>query len=123
MVNVEGEKNSEVGKWVFFGGFVYFNELVFEVVKREFEEEMGVKDIYLKYYGVYDEFGRDDRGWVIINVYYVIVSEDSLIKWKVNDDVVWVELFKIDEIFLLFLVFDYEIIIWDVIKEIKKDLL
>ncbi|KJL06178.1 MULTISPECIES: NUDIX domain-containing protein [Priestia] len=123
MLNAEGEKNSEAGKWALPGGFVHPDESAFEAAKRELEEETGVNDIHLKHYGVYDEPGRDDRGWVITNAHYAIVPEDSLIKRKANDDAARVELFKIDEIFSLPLAFDHEIIIRDAIKEIKKDLL
>ncbi|WP_019240946.1 MULTISPECIES: NUDIX hydrolase [Bacillus] len=121
--NAEGHHNIEASKWALPGGFVGETESALEAAKRELAEETGVNGIHLKHFGVYDQPGRDPRGWIISNAHYAIVPEAALIHRSANDDAENVELFTLDEVFSLDLAFDHRQIIEDAITEIRKDLL
>ncbi|HYK73183.1 MAG TPA: NUDIX hydrolase [Pseudoneobacillus sp.] len=120
--NAEGEANIEGGKWALPGGFINPNETAIVAAKRELEEETGVTDIHVKHFGVYDQPGRDPRGWIISNAHYAIVTQDYLSKRKAADDAAKVELFDLNEVFQLNLAFDHRQIIDDALWFIKKDM-
>ncbi|KKI91912.1 ADP-ribose pyrophosphatase [Bacillus sp. SA1-12] len=122
-LNAEGHANIEAGKWALPGGFVQPNESALEAAKRELEEETSVNSIHIKHYGVYDQPGRDPRGWIISNAHYAIVPEHELAKRRANDDAEDVKLFSVDEVLSLDLAFDHRQIIEDAIAVIKHDLL
>ncbi|MCM3236528.1 NUDIX hydrolase [Heyndrickxia oleronia] len=122
-LNAEGQLNIEAEKWALPGGFVQENESALEAAGRELEEETGVKGIHIKHFGVYDQPGRDPRGWIISNAHYAIVPEQYLSKRQANDDAAEVELFSLEDIFRIDLAFDHEQIIQDAIKRITGDLL
>ncbi|MGE8205504.1 NUDIX domain-containing protein [Heyndrickxia sp. NPDC080065] len=122
-LNAEGQPNIEAQKWALPGGFVQENESAFEAAKRELEEETGVKNIHLKHFGVYDQPGRDPRGWIISNAHYAIVPERSLVTRKANDDAAEVELFSIEDVLSIELAFDHVQIIKEAIERITSDLL
>ncbi|MCM2674922.1 NUDIX domain-containing protein [Alkalicoccobacillus plakortidis] len=126
-LNAEGDVNIEAGKWALPGGFVQENESAYEAAKRELLEETSIKDIHVKHFSVYDQPGRDPRGWIITNAHYAIVPESHLINRKANDDAAEVHLFTIEEVLELAstsqLAFDHDKIIKEAIKNIKTDLL
>ncbi|WP_010096618.1 NUDIX domain-containing protein [Ornithinibacillus scapharcae] len=124
-VDAAGRPNIEGGKWALPGGFIdgRTKETALEAAARELEEETGISGIFLKHFGVYDEFGRDKRGWIIANAHYAIVPEQALSKRKAADDAVEVQLFSIDEVFSLNLAFDHRKIIKDAISFIERDLI
>lgn len=122
-LNAEGQKNIEAQKWALPGGFVQENESAFEAAKRELEEETGIKGIHVKHFGVYDQPGRDPRGWIISNAHYAIVPEHSLVKRQANDDAAEVELFSLEDVWNVELAFDHAQIIKDAIERITSDLL
>lgn len=122
-LNAEGQLNIEAEKWALPGGFVQENESALEAAGRELEEETGVKGIHIKHFGVYDQPGRDPRGWIISNAHYAIVPEQYLSTRQANDDAAEVELFSLEEIFRIELAFDHKQIIQDAIKQITGDLL
>lgn len=123
LVDSEGRPNIEAGKWALPGGFVNPNETAFECAKRELMEETGVEIIHLEHFGVYDQPGRDPRGWIISNAHFAIVPEDKLKYRQANDDADEVQLFSIKEVLNLDLAFDHAQIITDSIDAIRKKLL
>ena len=104
----KGNPNIEGGKWALPGGFVQPDETAFTAAVRELEEETGVTGLKIKHFGVYDQWGRDKRGWIISNAHYAIVPENLLAKRKAGDDAAEVELFDMDELIHLDLAFDYQ---------------
>jgi ADP-ribose pyrophosphatase YjhB (NUDIX family) len=122
--DAEGEPNIEGGRWALPGGFIDGNqkETAMEAAARELEEETGVKELYLRHFGVYDEFGRDPRGWIISNAHYAIVAEQKLIKRRAADDASEVKLFTLDEAIKLELAFDHRKIILDAAGLIKREM-
>lgn len=98
-------------------------ETAYTAAKRELKEETNVEGLHVKHFGVYDEFGRDPRGWMISNAFYAIVPEENIGQREANDDAAEVELFDIDEVFKLDLAFDHRKIIKDALKFIKKEMI
>ncbi|KIL43274.1 ADP-ribose pyrophosphatase [Jeotgalibacillus campisalis] len=119
----EGNPNIEGGKWALPGGFVHPDETAYEAAVRELEEETSVKDIHLQHYQVYDQPGRDPRGWILSNAHYAIVKEQYLDSKKANDDAQEVELFSMEEIESLNLAFDHEKIVKDAFDIIKREMI
>src|SRR4051812_22983401 len=68
----EGNANVEGDKWALPGGFVNPDETAYTAAKRELKEETGVTGFHLKHFGVFDQPGRDPRGWIISNAFYAI---------------------------------------------------
>lgn len=123
MTDSEGRPNMEAGKWALPGGFVDPNETAFQSAIRELREETGVDRIHVEHFGVYDQPGRDPRGWIISNAHYAIVPEYQLAGRQANDDASAVELFSVKEVLNLDLAFDHAVIIQDAISIIEKKLL
>ncbi|MED3553131.1 NUDIX hydrolase [Cytobacillus praedii] len=118
----EGHSNVEGGKWALPGGFIKPEETAYEAAVRELSEETGITGLRIKHFGVYDQFGRDKRGWIISNAHYAIVPENKLVKRRAADDASEVELFSMDEVFQLDLAFDHKQIIEEALWFIKKDM-
>ncbi|WNS73697.1 NUDIX hydrolase [Bacillus sp. DTU_2020_1000418_1_SI_GHA_SEK_038] len=118
----EGDPNIEAGKWALPGGFIRPEETAYDAAVRELSEETGVTGLRIKHFGVYDQIGRDRRGWIISNAHYAIVPENKLIKRRAADDAAEVELFSMDEVFQLELAFDHRQIIEEALWFIKKDM-
>lgn len=123
LLDSEGRPNIEAGKWALPGGFVNPQENAFQSARRELKEETGVDDIHLEHFGVYDNPGRDPRGWIISNAHYAIVPEHKLSNRQANDDASDVALFSVKDVLHLDLAFDHAKIIEDAIKVIQKKLL
>lgn len=121
--NKEEEPNIEGGKWALPGGFIQPDETAYEAAKRELKEETNVEGIHIEHFGVYDKFGRDQRGWIISNAHYAIVPEAFLWKREAADDAAEVHLFAIEEVFQLELAFDHRQIIEDALQAVRKDML
>lgn len=123
MLDSEGRPNMEAGKWALPGGFVDPNETAYQSAIRELREETGVEHIHVEHFGVYDQPGRDPRGWIISNAHYAIVPEYQLAGRQANDDASAVELFSVKDVLNLDLAFDHAVIIQDAISVIQKKLL
>ncbi|AZB44772.1 NUDIX domain-containing protein [Bacillus sp. FJAT-42376] len=123
METAEGTPNIEAGKWALPGGFVQPDETALEAAHRELLEETGVRGIHMKHYGMYDQPGRDPRGWILSNAHYAIVPEDLLHNRKASDDAEDVQLFPLEDLDSITLAFDHEQLIQDAIREIRSDLL
>ena len=113
------------GKWALPGGFVEHGESALNGAYRELVEETGIDDVYLKHFGVYDEFGRDPRGnqWVITNAHYAIVPERYLEHRVAGSDAEEVRLIAVSELDNLPFAFrDHRKIIEDALNCVKKDM-
>ncbi|MFA1818832.1 NUDIX domain-containing protein [Virgibacillus oceani] len=123
-IDEEGKPNIEGDKWALPGRFIdgHKKETAREAAARELEKETGVKELYLKHFGVYDKFREDARGWIISNAYYAIVSEQKLMKRRAAYDASEVKLFTLDEALQLELAFDHRKAISDAAELIKKDM-
>ena len=60
--------------WALPGGFSVKGESCDETALRELAEETGVKDAYLRPFGVFSEPGRDPRGWIISHGYLALID-------------------------------------------------
>ncbi|GGE34026.1 ADP-ribose pyrophosphatase [Pullulanibacillus camelliae] len=122
--NAEGRQNAEGGKWALPGGFVdaIHKETALMAAERELREETGVDGLFLKHFGVYDAFGRDERGWIISSAHYAIVPEHDLAHRQAGDDAAEVRLFTIEEVFQQSLAFDHEEMIRDALTAIERDM-
>lgn len=99
-----------MGKWAFPGGFVEIDEDLDEGVRRELEEETGLKNIELIQFKTYGKPGRDPRGRTISVVYHGFIPDENL-KIRAGDDaaqVAWIELDSLPQ-----LAFDHEHILRD----------
>lgn len=124
-INAEGNPNMEAGKWALPGGFVDGGrrESALKAAARELKEETGIEDVFLKHFGTYDAWDRDQRGWIIANAHYAIVPEFQLKKRKAADDAEEVALFSLEEVQHLSLAFDHQKIIRDAMSLIEWDML
>ena len=65
------------GEWALPGGFVDEGELVAQAAARELAEETGLKLGSLCLLGVYDNPGRDPRGWTVSVAYFAPVPAQA----------------------------------------------
>lgn len=102
------------GDWALPGGFVDEGERSVEAARRELAEETGIEVPDLDSFaliGVYDEPGRDPRGWTISAAYAAQVSQ--VLEAKGGDDAAEARWFPLSS--LPSLAFDHGRIIADVI--------
>lgn len=76
------------------GGFLRKGETVEEAVRRELEEEAGVKNSKLIPLKVYSKTGRDPRGWIISDTFISLTNTVELSTLENSDakEAVWLEL-------------------------------
>lgn len=98
------------GKWALVGGFVEYGETTENAVKREVEEETGMKVEVKELLGVYSEPKRDPRGHVV-SICYIVESKSNEI--KINEEVKEARFFSLEEIKSMELAFDHAKIIRD----------
>lgn len=55
------------GSWHLPGGFMGYGERLADTAKRKSFQETGLKVGIMKYVGVYDKFGQDSRGHVVVH--------------------------------------------------------
>lgn len=84
-----------IGQWAFPGGFVSLDESTEQAVRRELEEETGVKDLYLDQLYTVSTPGRDPRGWTV-SVCYMAVMDRGAAKVRAGDDAAEARWFHID---------------------------
>ncbi|OPA72887.1 ADP-ribose pyrophosphatase [Paenibacillus selenitireducens] len=111
------------GKWALPGGFSSPQETLLQAAKRELLEETGVADIHLELLGIYDQPGRDKRGWVISAAHVALVNERYLSKRQAADDAEDVQLFTIEEALELDLAFDHRLILEDAQRYVRCQML
>ncbi len=76
------------------GGFLRKGETVEEAVRRELEEEAGVKNSKLIPLKVYSKTGRDPRGWIISDTFISLTNTVELSTLENSDakEAIWLEL-------------------------------
>lgn len=111
------------GQWALPGGFCDEHESMYDCARRELEEETGVKDVYLEYFGVYSEPGRDPRGWIISHAFFALVHEKWLEGRKAADDAEAVALFPVAEALQMNLAFDHNQMLADALQKVREKML
>jgi len=102
------------GIWALPGGFVEYGEKVENAVVREIFEETGLKTEIDKIFKIYSDPNRDPRGHTISIVYFLKILGGKL---EGKDDASEARFFNVKN--LPELSFDHNIIIKDLIKEVK----
>ncbi len=102
-------KNPPFG-WALPGGFVDWGETVEEAVKREVEEETGIKAKSLDFFGVYSNPQRDPRFHTVSCVYVIRPLNRN---FKASSDAKNIGLFSRRDIKRLHLAFDHRNILED----------
>lgn len=111
------------GQWALPGGFCGEDESMYDCARRELLEETGVADVFLEYFNVYSEPGRDPRGWIISHAFLALVNERLLAKRQANDDAADVRLFSVEEALKMELAFDHNRILRDALERIREQML
>ncbi len=122
-LTAEGTENIEAGKWALPGGFVKDSENGLEAAERELMEETGIQNIHMKHFGVFDQPGRDPRGWILSNAFYALVPEHLLKSRQANDDAADVALFSVADVLQSELAFDHQEIIKQALEMVTKVML
>ncbi len=65
------------GCWALPGGFCKANEKIYETARRELYEETNVENAYLNLVGIFDDIGRDPRGWIISNTFLALMDGEK----------------------------------------------
>ena len=73
------------GYWALPGGFVELYENLEDTVRRELEEETGVKGLPVEQFACYGDYQRDPRARVITTAYFSLVNEKE-VRVKAGDD-------------------------------------
>ncbi|NVM28392.1 MAG: NUDIX hydrolase [Candidatus Helarchaeota archaeon] len=108
------------GHWALPGGFVELGERAEDAVRREAEEETGLKIEILKLSGVYSDPERDPRGHTITIAYLCKIKSPEG-KLKGGTDAKEAKVFTTDDISTMQLAFDHNIIIRDALKIADKE--
>lgn len=74
------------GAWAFPGGFVNVGESLREAVRRELEEETGIRGVHLEQLRAYGDPERDPRGHVVTVAYLGVVGWDALPQAEAGSD-------------------------------------
>ncbi|MDH7506905.1 MAG: NUDIX hydrolase [Candidatus Thermoplasmatota archaeon] len=106
------------GKWALPGGFVEYGEKVEEAIVREIKEETGLITKIKEPVGIYSDPKRDPRGHVVSIVFLLDIIDGKL---KADDDALDVKFFDLKK--LPDLSFDHDIIINDIKRRIKDNVL
>lgn len=103
-------KNND-GKLCLPGGFVNEGENAKDAIARILSNYINLEQCFMRHIAVFDEPGRDNRGWVVSNVFYIIIKDG-------------VEgFYDIDDLPYDMIAFDHLEIIEKIKENIKKDLL
>jgi len=85
-------------RWVLPGGFIKDDESLIDAVKRELQEEAGIRVNYLEQLSTFgDEVNRDSRGRVISVAYFALVNPQNFML-KADTDAKDARWFPVDEI-------------------------
>ena len=107
------------GQWGLPGGFVEDQEDLIDGMKRELEEETGLKIQNARQLKTYGTPGRDPRGRTVSVVYHALIEQkDSEV--KAGDDAAeaqWFNVHHLPEV----LAFDHAEILQDALKALKSE--
>jgi len=106
------------GKWALPGGFVEYGEKVENAVIREVKEETGLITKIKEIVGIYSDPNRDPRGHIVTIVFLLEIITGKL---NAEDDADSVKYFNLNK--LPNLSFDHRIIIDDIIRRMKNNVL
>ncbi|MNK29932.1 bifunctional nicotinamide mononucleotide adenylyltransferase/ADP-ribose pyrophosphatase [compost metagenome] len=85
-------------RWVLPGGFIKDDESLIDAVKRELQEEAGIRVNYLEQLSTFgDEVNRDSRGRVISVAYFALVNPQNFML-KADTDAKDARWFPVDEV-------------------------
>ena len=87
-----------IGMWALPGGFVQMDEGLEEAARRELEEEIGLKAVYLEQLYTFGRPDRDPRGRVITVVYLVLIPESTHKKVEGRDDAARADWFSVQHL-------------------------
>ncbi|MAE13111.1 NUDIX hydrolase [Candidatus Woesearchaeota archaeon] len=105
------------GMYALPGGFVNKGEELEEAVKRELDEETGVKDVFLKQIGTYGGVRRDPRGRILSVAFLALIQPNQ--RLKAATDAMDAEWFAVDG--LPELGFDHSDIISDALEQLRYE--
>lgn len=97
------------GCWSIFGGFVEWDETLEEALRRETQEESGLKVTSAKFIGVYSDPGRHPKQ--VVTAAYSVETEGEPRAGSDIDEVGWYEFSKLPKLY-----FDHMKIIEDYLK-------
>lgn len=103
--------------WALPGGFVHEEESLEEAVKRELQEETGVKVNYLEQLYTFGTPGRDPRQRIISVAYFALVKTSSFVELKADTDASQVQWYNIEK--LPRLAFDHKLILEKAVQRIR----
>ncbi|QNL22032.1 NUDIX hydrolase [Hyphobacterium sp. CCMP332] len=106
------------GSWAIPGGFVLDDESLESAVKRELEEETGIKIKFLEQLYTFGEPNRDPRKRVISIAYFLLVKSNSFKQLSASTDAEEAAWFNIKN--LPHLAFDHKIILNTAIERLRN---
>lgn len=83
------------GKWALLGGFMNIDESLEDAVKRELEEETGIKNVYSEQLYTWSDVNRDPRMRIVSASYMALVDRKEM-QVKAGDDAVDAKWFTVD---------------------------
>ena len=117
---IQRKKDPYSGSWAFPGGFLDMDETPEEAVKRELEEETGIKGAVFVQLGAYGGLDRDPRHRTI-SIVYLSLIRGELPGVKGADDAADARWFPVRE-FSGSLAFDHDLIFRDSKEKLKTHL-
>lgn len=119
---IKRDENSDAypGAWALPGGFLRMDgpepDLnMLECAKRELEEETGLKDVYIREFGVYSDLGRDPRERVITVAHFALVKIQDVKGASDAQDAKWFPAREVSQ-----LAFDHDRILRDALSRLRE---
>ncbi|MFH1511379.1 MAG: NUDIX domain-containing protein [Candidatus Woesearchaeota archaeon] len=107
------------GRFALPGGFVRLDENLEQAVRRELEEETGVRNIFLKKLHAFGDVNRDPRGRTVTIPFLAIINAEK-ISLRATTDAELARWYSVYE--LPALAFDHKQIIDDALKELRFEI-
>lgn len=85
----------EEGKWALPGGFVRKGEICSKAAERELREETGLDLQLMMPIGVFDDPGRDIRGWIVSQAYLKVMRPRDGVEVKGGSDAAEAQWFRV----------------------------